>query len=115
MAQAATLFVQPVGTVINANGNSGPLNASSYRELAIDINISARTGTPSIQFFVDRLDANNIAFNLWTSSVITATGQISQSIGAGLNLAQSFGANVQFRWVVSGSTSFTYSASVIGK
>jgi hypothetical protein len=117
MAQATTLFVQAPTTVINANGNSGILPVNAIRELAVDINITAVSGTsPTLQFFVDRVDANNIPNPIWQSSLFTGVTQERTSIGPGLTYPESLGANIKVRWVVGGSSpSFTLSSSFVGK
>jgi hypothetical protein len=90
-----------------------------FAELAVDINLTAKTGTsPTIQFFIDRIGADSVAYNIWSSSVISTTPtQVSTSIGSGFAVAQSFGASIQFRWTIGGSASpgYTFSCSIIGK
>jgi hypothetical protein len=113
-----TVFTQSATTTISTSADSGPLNVQNYQELAVDINATAKTGTsPTIQFLVDRLGADGVWYNVWTSSVVsTVTTTISQSIGAGLTLASSFGGTVRFKWVLGGTTpTWTYSVSIIGK
>lgn len=118
MAQATTLFVQAAPTIITGSGNSGALNASSYRELDVDINITAVSGgaSPSIQFFVDRQGADGNWYVIWTGAVHSAAGSESDSIGAGLSKPVAFGSTIRVRWAVTGtSPSFTLSSSWIGK
>lgn len=109
-----------VSTAYTAGGTNGPLVVGPYAELAVDVNITAKTGTtPTIQFFVDRIGADSIAYNIWSSNVVnnTAPTQVSTSIGSGFSTNQSFGSTIQFRWVIGGSASpgYTYSVSIIGK
>jgi hypothetical protein len=103
----------------NAAFTSAPFVVGPFRELAVDVNVTARQGTsPTIQFFIDRLGLDGVAYNLWASSVISAaTGQASTSIGPGCAVNASLGALVQFRWVITGSATpgFTLSASIQGK
>jgi len=98
---------------------NGPYVVGPYTELAVDVNLTAKTGTsPTIQFFIDRIGADGVAYNIWSSSVVsTVTTQVSASIGSGFSTNQSFGANIQFRWVIGGSATpgFTFSYSIIGK
>jgi hypothetical protein len=98
------------------SGDAGDLDVSKYRRIAVDINITAVSGTsPTIQFFVDRKDANGIYYNLWTDSSVNATGQRSVTIGPFATITQSLGSTVKLRWTIAGtSPSFTFSASVIG-
>lgn len=99
-----------------ASSDAGDLDVSKCRRIAVDINITAVSGSsPTIQFFVDRKDANGIYYNLWSSSVTNATGQISTTIGAFATINQALGAIARLRWTITGSTpSFTFSASVTG-
>lgn len=115
---AQTVYTQ-ASTLITASNNSGALTVGNFVELAIDINLTANQGTsPTIQFFVDRLGVDSIYYNVWSSSTVSSTPtKVSQSIGAGLTLASSFGGTIQFRWTIGGSATpgFTYSVSILGK
>jgi len=99
------------------NGNSGDLPVDSFSELALDINISAVSGTtPTIQFFVDRKGNDGIYYVIYTGSSINSTQSITTSFGAGMTQSVSFGTTVRLRWTIGGTTpSFTFSASIIGK
>lgn len=114
---SATTVYTRASAAATGNGDSGDLTVSSYVELAIDANITAVSGSsPTLQFFLDRKGSDGIYYPIWNSSSITATGQVSASVGAGLATAQSFNATVKLRWVIGGSSpSFTFSASIIGK
>ncbi len=114
---AQTVYTQ-ASQAISASGNSGPLTVGNFAELALDINLTAKTGTsPTIQFFIDRLGVDGVYYNVYTSSVISTTPTvIGQSIGAGLALASSFAGTIQFRWLLGGTSPvWTYSVSLIGK
>jgi hypothetical protein len=115
---AQTIYTQ-ASQLITTSGNSGPLSVGNFAELALDINITVKQGTsPTIQFFVDRLGVDGVNYNVWSSSSISTTPTtVSQSIGAGLTLASSFGGTIQFRWVIGGSATpgWFYSVSLIGK
>jgi hypothetical protein len=106
----------PSGAV-TASGDVGDLDVSKCAQIAVDINISAISGTtPTIQFFVDRKDANGLYFNLWQSNVVSATGQASASIGPFMTMAQSLGSTVKLRYTITGTTpSATFSVSVLGR
>jgi hypothetical protein len=104
---------------VTANATSSALVVGPFAELAVDVNLTAKTGTsPTIQFFIDRIGADGVAYNIWSSVVVsTVTTQVSASIGSGFSTNQSFGATCQFRWVIGGSATpgFTFSYSIIGK
>lgn len=115
---AATVYNQAATNVQSTTGGSGVLTVGSYVELSIDCKVTALGGTsPTIQFFVDRVDANGIAFPIWNSSTISVSNtSTSQSIGAGLALNIAFGNSIQFRWTITGTLPvITYSSSIIGK
>jgi hypothetical protein len=94
----------------------GDLDVSKCRRIAVDINITAVSGTsPTIQFFVDRKDVNGIYYQLWSSSVVSAASPISTTIGAFATINQALGATVRLRWTITGTTpNFTFSASITG-
>jgi hypothetical protein len=112
------------GTVLNqasaaviVSGNSADLAVGPYTEVAVDINITAVSGTtPTLQVFVDRKGIDGVYYPLWQSNSVTAIGQVSTAIGSGCTVAQSLGTVVRLRWVLTGtSPSFTLSASILGK
>jgi hypothetical protein len=113
---ATTIYSLPSGP-ITTSGNSVDIAVGNYAELAIDSNITAVAGTsPTFQLFIDRKGSDGVYYQIWNSSSMNATGQISDSVGAGLNKAQSFGGTARVRWVLGGtSPSFTLSISLIGK
>jgi hypothetical protein len=116
--QAGTvLFLVSTAYTISATAAGGPYIVGPYAELAADFNITVKSGTsPTLQFFIDRIGADAVAYNIWSSSVISVIGQISTSIGSGFSTNQSFGSLIQVRWVIAGTTpSWTYSVSIIGK
>lgn len=97
---------------------TGPYVVGPFAELAVDVNITAKSGTsPTIQFFIDRIGADGIAYNIWSSSsVSTSPTQVSTSIGSGFSTNQSFGSSIQLRYTIAGTTpSWTFSVSIIGK
>ena len=114
---AATLLNQ-ASAVLTANVNSADFNVAAFKELAIVANVTALTGTnPTIQFFIDRKGVDGIYYQIWNSASINATGTASDSIGPGLNKAQSIGSTIRFRWVIGGTggPTVTFSASLIVK
>lgn|SRR5262245_16556537 len=115
---AQTVFTQS-SQLITTNGDSGSLTVGNFVELAVDVNITSNQGTsPTIQFFVERLGTDGIWYPIYQSSTISsASTQVSASVGAGLSTTQSFGGTVRFRRAIGGSATpgFTYSASLQGK
>jgi hypothetical protein len=99
-----------------SSSDIGDVDVSKCRRIAVDINITAVSGSsPTIQFFVDRKDVNGIYSNLWSSSVVNAVSQVSTTIGAFGTIAQALGAIARLRWTITGSTpSFTFSISIMG-
>jgi hypothetical protein len=99
-----------------SSSDIGDVDVSKCRRIAVDINITAVSGsTPTIQFFVDRKDVNGIYSNLWSSSVVSAVSQVSTTIGAFGTIAQALGAIARLRWAIGGSTpSFAFSISIMG-
>lgn len=102
-----------------ASGNVSGLSVAPFREIALDVNVTAVSGTsPTLQLFLDRLMADGATYSpLWQSSIITTAQQMPPvSIGPGCSVAHSIGLFVRLRWVIAGtSPSFTFIASIIGK
>jgi len=98
------------------SSNFGDLDVGKCRRIAVDINITAVSGTsPTIQFFVERKDVNGIYYQLWSSNAVSAANPISTTIGAFATINQALGATVRLRWTITGtSPSFTFSASITG-
>ena len=113
----SALFVTAQTTV--GSGNSGDLDVSRLREIAIDLTTTAQAGTnPTIQFFWERKGADGNYYVLWQSEVFTAASNIkSTSIGPGLAYNQSLGATGRLRWVVGGTATptWTFTPNVQGK
>lgn len=115
---AARTLAALVSAAYTTNTTLGPYTVGPFAELAVDFNVTVKSGTsPTLQFFIDRIGADNVAYNIWSSaSITTVTTQVSASIGSGFSTNQSFGATIQLRIVVGGTTpSWTLSGSIIGK
>jgi hypothetical protein len=99
------------------NSDSGEQFVGIYGELAVDVNISAVSGTtPSMTLYVDRKGADGNFYTIYTSAAQNAAGNVSTSIGVGAATNASFGDIVRLRWVITGTTpSFTFTASIKGK
>lgn len=102
----------------NASGTSDDLDVSLCRRIALDINITAHSGTsPTVQFFLERKSADGNYTILWQSSVLSTLTTASQSIGPKCTTKESLGSTVHLRWAIGGSSSptVTFSASILGK
>ncbi len=100
-----------------ASGNSGQVQTGPLYTLAVDVNVTAASGTsPTLALFVDRLGADGNWYPIWSPTALTAAGQLSTSIGPGCAVAEVPTNNIRLRWVLGGtSPSFTFSASIIGR
>lgn len=100
-----------------ASGSAAPVQVGATSTVAVDINVSAVSGTsPTLQFNLDRLGADGIWYSAWQSSSINATGQTSTSVGPGCATAAVLTDKIRLRWTIGGTTpSFTFSASLIGR
>lgn len=106
-----------ISQVATTSGNSGDIAVDTFDQLAIDINISAVSGTtPSATFTWNRKGSDGVYYPIWTSSAQTAAGKVSASIGMGGPTNHSIGQTGRLDWAITGTTpSFTFTASVIGK
>ncbi|MCL8207184.1 MAG: hypothetical protein K6V97_03800 [Actinomycetia bacterium] len=113
----ATTVYSQANLTLTANGTSGSLAVGTFTELALDIDVTAVSGTsPTLNFVLNRIGPNGNAYQIWAGAQITATGSQSASIGAGLTTNVSFGATVELVWTVGGtSPSFTVTLSIVGK
>lgn len=84
--------------------SSGPLSGTEYSELAIDFTIYAIQGgtTPTVTFLVSRIGLDGQLYQLEKHAGLSAPGQISYSIGAGLD-GKSFMALFQVDMVTTGN------------
>lgn len=116
--------VQPGAQAPSNAGMSFSTIAAAY--LAVDINVTALTGgtTPSVQFFIDRLAADGLWYQVWASQTVGSPATSSFDLGPGFPSAGPpngtqhavFTSTARFRWTSTGSpTSVTFSASVIGR
>ena len=114
--KAQTTILNKASAAHTSSGDFGDLAVSTCRRIAVDINITAVSGTsPTIQFFIDRKDANGFYYNIWSSNTVSASTPISTTIGAFAAINQALGSTVKLRWTITGtSPNFTFSASVIG-
>jgi hypothetical protein len=101
----------------------GPIGVGGYTELALDINLTALTGT-SIQFLVDRQGTDGNWYNIKSTTALAGVGTITMSIGAGFTATDaapqyfcdhSFGEGLRIRWVGVALTTATFTISLQGK
>lgn len=114
---AQTTVLNQASAAHTSSSDFGDLTVSTSRRIAVDINITAVSGSsPVIQFFIDRKDALGNYYTIWSSaSGINSAQAVSRTIGAFAETAQALGSTVRLRWTIGGSTpSFTFSASIIG-
>lgn len=112
-----TTVLNTASTPITTTTTSVDLVVGTFRELAIDVNISAVSGTsPSYTFSINRKGVDNVYYPIYTGTAQTAIGKISLSLGVGAETNKSFGNTIQIVETISGTTpSFTRSISIIGK
>lgn len=113
---ASNVYARASGAV-SVSGNSGDLPVDSFSELAVDITITAISGTsPTIQFIVERKGNDGNYYAIYTGTSLNTVQALSISLGAGMGQSVSFGSTARLRWVIGGTTpSFTFSVSIIGK
>lgn len=102
---------------ITTTTTSADLTVGSYRELQIDVSITAASGTtPTYVLSVERKGSDNIYYPIYSSTSQTGVAKISAAIGAGLEFNKSFGDIVRIVETIGGTTpSFTRSVSIKGK
>lgn len=111
------LYEQP-STAVTASGSSGPLAVGVLTQLAVDVDVTALSGTsPTLTIFVERQGADGNWYPIYSPSAINATGLTSTSIGPGLTTPALVTSTVRFRWVIGGSATptVTFSVSVIAR
>lgn len=103
-------------TAITASGNSADIPVDAFDQLAVDINYTNNSGTPSVTFTWSRKGTDGIYYPIWTSTAQTASAKVSASIGMGGPVNHSVGSIGQLSWAVTGGTpNITFTASIIGK
>ena len=106
----------PSPSVLTASGVSAPIAINSVEYLAVDVSVTAVSGTtPSMLLYIERQGADGNWYPIWTSSAITAVGLTSTSIGSGMTIPAALGSTIRLRWAITGTTpSFTLTASLVG-
>lgn len=111
-AHVGTVLSQVVTTSVA--GQTSALNVEPFRELAVDLNVTA-AGT-TITFRLQRLAADGVTwFDIgWAPAAVTAIGTLSTSVAIGGTVNACVGSLVRLVWS-SVTGSFTFGASVLGK
>lgn len=104
-------------TAVASYAGSGEVSVGKFRELALDVNLTALTGTtPTFQVFVDRLGADGVYYVIYTGASLNTPGTVTASLGVGASTNVSFGYAVRVRIAIAGTTpAATFTASLIGK
>lgn len=112
---SAGVLLNQASAAQTASGTSGPILVGFMPTIAVDVNVSTVSGsTPSMTLYLERLGADGVWYEAWSSSAITAAGQTSTSIGPGCATAQVLTGSIRLRWAITGtSPSFTFSASIV--
>ena len=104
---------------ITANGNSATIDVSEFSEFAFDVVIAAPVGgtSPTITFFIDRVDGNGNFIAKYTGTAQTGAGTVTVDIGAGMASPTnvSLGTQARIRWVVVSNATWNVQISLIGK
>ncbi len=102
---------------ITTTATSADIQVGTYKELALDVNISAVSGTsPTYLLTINRKGADGVYYSIYTGTPVSASGKISLSLGVGAEINKSFGNIIQIVETIGGTTpSFTRSLSLIGK
>lgn len=104
-------------------GASIVFSTNQVTYIALDTTVTALTGgtSPTIQFTLDRLGADGVWYNVWTSTTVGSPATNSMDIGPGLtNAAGSqhavFTTQGRFSYIFTGTpTSITFSATLLGR
>lgn len=113
MAEAINLLVFASGSIA-ANGNSADLNTYDADSLDFHMNITvAAGGIGTLQMLLEVKGLDGIYYQIYDSTALGVTAT-SKSIGAGLELAKTFGDLVRLRWVIA-SGGVTASYGLIGR
>lgn len=118
LALIVNAILNLLSTVVTTVAFTSANLSISSRVLAVDINVTAVSGTtPSMTFMVDRLGADGNWYNVWTSAAITSAGAVSTDIGPGCTIPKVPTGTIRLRTSIpTGTTpSFTFTASIVGE
>lgn len=116
MSVAGVLLSQ-ASAAYTASGNLPPVLPVAYPTIAVDVNVSAVSGTsPSLSLFLERLGGDGVWYAVWSPTAITAVGAASTSVGPGCATQEVLTNQIRLRWAITGtSPSFTFSVSIVGR
>lgn len=118
---AGTVLNQTLANQTAGSGNTADLAVGAYDELAVDVNFTVNSGTPSVTFTLSRKGADGTTYYpIYTTSAITTSGKTSLHVGPGMSgtgaVPVSFGGILQISWTIGGtSPNVNFTLSVVGK
>lgn len=101
-------------TGVSSWAGSGDIDVHLYRELMINIQLSAITGT-NIQFKGSRKDSFSNYTGLWLPAALTAAGSSNTSWGSGLSTNHLFGSTILITATFTAITSVTFTVDIQGR
>ena len=112
-----TAALSVTSAAITTTATSADIPVGQFAELAVDVNISAVTGTsPSYTLSINRKGVDGVYYPIYTGTAQTVAGKVSVDLGVGASTNKAFGSTIQIVETISGTTpSFTRSISVQGK
>ena len=116
MATRVILGTIAAGTVVTAAETIVPLSTPAVKTAMVGLNVTAVSGTsPSLQPYLEVLGSDNVWYQVWKPSAITAAGQSLATIGPDSGTECVWSSSARLRLEVTGTTpSFTMSATVLG-
>ncbi len=108
---------QTVPSSITTSGGGTDQNVRYYKEITLDVNITAVSGTsPTYAISVERKGVDGIYYPIYTSTNQTSSGKLSTTIGVGAEVNKGFGDIIRIVETIGGTApSFTRSISIKGK
>ena len=113
-----TVVLNRPSAAVSGNGNTEELAVASLERLALDLNVTALSGTaPEITFYFERKGADGIWYSIAPPKYMNAIGSYSVGIGPACEVAVPLGFTNRLRWVIGGTggPTVTFSASILGK
>ncbi len=106
-AQDGVLPIKGVPTTINADGASDPITIAAITTLMASVKVGAPTGSnPSINFYVDVLDAIGNWLQVLDLSGLTGAGFAYAAVGPSTPDPYVLTNQGRFRWIISGGSTW---------